>query len=420
MHDVFISYSHKDVQVADAICHRLEEKGIRCWYAPRNIAPGAEWADSIVKAIDGTSLMVLVFTDWSNQSFQVRREVDYAVNACKPIIPFKYTDTMPTGPMVYYLSTLHWLDAVNTPLEKAIDDLAGRVESMIAGDGAEAPAAPVEEPPAVAAEAEKKESNRLPLIAGIAAAVLAAAVGIPMLMGGGKAQQGSAEVQQTEPAEASTDTEEKAEAESPAADVAPAPGDENAPDNYLYTVQSDGTVRLDRYMGPETAELIIPTTIDGAPVESIGEKCFEDAEWIEKLVLPEGLVHILYRSFYGCTNLKEMNIPASLKHISGWAFAHTGLVEVVLPDTFESLDYGAFCYCSDLVRVVLPKAVDNLGENTFHGCSALESVTIPAPEPELDAKAFDAESDVTIIGVPGSYTEKYAQGMDLKFEAYSE
>ena len=30
MHDVFISYSHKDVLVADAICHKLEEQGVRC------------------------------------------------------------------------------------------------------------------------------------------------------------------------------------------------------------------------------------------------------------------------------------------------------------------------------------------------------------------------------------------------------
>ena len=36
-HDVFISYSHEDAFVAQAVCAKLEEKQIRCWYAPRNI-----------------------------------------------------------------------------------------------------------------------------------------------------------------------------------------------------------------------------------------------------------------------------------------------------------------------------------------------------------------------------------------------
>ncbi|MBQ6334927.1 MAG: toll/interleukin-1 receptor domain-containing protein [Erysipelotrichaceae bacterium] len=47
-HDVFISYSHKDSFVAQAVCAKLEEAKIRCWYAPRNIPAGAEWATSIM------------------------------------------------------------------------------------------------------------------------------------------------------------------------------------------------------------------------------------------------------------------------------------------------------------------------------------------------------------------------------------
>ena len=51
--DVFLSYSSKDKPVADAACHALESAGIRCWIAPRDIVPGAEWGASIVKAIAG-------------------------------------------------------------------------------------------------------------------------------------------------------------------------------------------------------------------------------------------------------------------------------------------------------------------------------------------------------------------------------
>lgn len=42
-HDVFVSYSNKDKPVADAVIAGLENKGIRCWVAPRDITPGSSW-----------------------------------------------------------------------------------------------------------------------------------------------------------------------------------------------------------------------------------------------------------------------------------------------------------------------------------------------------------------------------------------
>jgi hypothetical protein len=50
-HDVFISHSSKDKLAADAACAVLEGEGIRCWIAPRDITPGAEWSASIIDAI---------------------------------------------------------------------------------------------------------------------------------------------------------------------------------------------------------------------------------------------------------------------------------------------------------------------------------------------------------------------------------
>jgi hypothetical protein len=60
--DVFISYPHQDKAMADATCAKLEAEGIRCWLAPRDISPGADWAASIVDAIDGCRVMVLIFS----------------------------------------------------------------------------------------------------------------------------------------------------------------------------------------------------------------------------------------------------------------------------------------------------------------------------------------------------------------------
>ncbi|MFO7944059.1 MAG: toll/interleukin-1 receptor domain-containing protein [Anaerolineales bacterium] len=121
--DVFVSYSKNDKAVADAVVSAHEKKGIRCWYAPRDIPPGADWADAITKAIKQCSLMVLIFSESSNRSQRVLDELNYAIKQGKPILPFRVEDLEPTGAMELHLSTRHWLDAYHPNWESHIDRL---------------------------------------------------------------------------------------------------------------------------------------------------------------------------------------------------------------------------------------------------------------------------------------------------------
>jgi hypothetical protein len=116
--DVFISYSSKDKPIADATCAMLEQNGIRCWIAPRDILPGKTWAGSIIEAINVSRLMVLVFSGHCNTSPQIEREVERAINRGIPIIPMRIEDVQPTDSLSYYISTPHWLDAFSPPLEQ--------------------------------------------------------------------------------------------------------------------------------------------------------------------------------------------------------------------------------------------------------------------------------------------------------------
>ena len=81
--DVFISYANQDKATADAACAQLEAEGIRCWIAPRDVPPGAEWAGAIVDAIDDCRAMVLIFSSSTNESKQNRREVQQALRRGK-------------------------------------------------------------------------------------------------------------------------------------------------------------------------------------------------------------------------------------------------------------------------------------------------------------------------------------------------
>jgi hypothetical protein len=56
--DTFISYSSTDKPAADATCAVLENSGIRCWIAPRDIRAGVEYAAAILDAIDRCRVMV--------------------------------------------------------------------------------------------------------------------------------------------------------------------------------------------------------------------------------------------------------------------------------------------------------------------------------------------------------------------------
>ena len=140
-HDVFISYSHRDKPTADAICAKLEAGGLRCWYAPRDIEPGVDWAAAIIDAIEGSRAFVLIFTSHSNVSQQVMREVSKAVQQEIPIIPFRLTKEEPSKGMEYYLTTVHWLDAMDGPLYSNIQVLDERVRGVL-GEHKENPVAP--------------------------------------------------------------------------------------------------------------------------------------------------------------------------------------------------------------------------------------------------------------------------------------
>lgn len=131
-HEVFISYSSKNKNVADAIVADLEQHGIRCWYAPRDVLPGEVWTSEINKAIRETTVFILIYTEDSNKSQQVTNEVTLAVSNGKTIIPFRLTKAGMNDTLGYYLSSLHWLDAVDPPLGRNIEILREKVTSILA------------------------------------------------------------------------------------------------------------------------------------------------------------------------------------------------------------------------------------------------------------------------------------------------
>jgi hypothetical protein len=132
-HEVFVSFSKKDKYIADDVVAGLENNGISCWIAPRDVAPGESWAAAIVGAIEASRFMVIILSSNTNQSAQVVREVERAVVNDVILIPFRIEDIDPGGGLAYYLGTEHWLDAFKSPLENHIEQLVNLIQSIKKG-----------------------------------------------------------------------------------------------------------------------------------------------------------------------------------------------------------------------------------------------------------------------------------------------
>ena len=135
-HDVFISYSNVDTTAGETVCSILEQNGIRCWIAPRDITPGLDFAEAIIDGIKSSKMFILVYSSNSNNSKQVIREVDRAVHLGLPVINLRLEDVPLSKQLEYYLSSVHWLDAKTPPLEEHINKLSGVVKILLRKDGA--------------------------------------------------------------------------------------------------------------------------------------------------------------------------------------------------------------------------------------------------------------------------------------------
>lgn len=130
-HVAFISYSKDDKGTVEAICKTLEENGLDCWYASRNVPVGADWDASIMEALAASRVMILVWSSHSDQSKQVKREVALALDEIGvTVIPFRIESIEPSK-LLYYLSGIQWFDASIPPLEANLNRLVEQVKIAI-------------------------------------------------------------------------------------------------------------------------------------------------------------------------------------------------------------------------------------------------------------------------------------------------
>ena len=199
-----------------------------------------------------------------------------------------------------------------------------------------------------------------------------------------------------------------------------AKGDEN-----LFSVvrYRDG-VLIDKYIGFDEKDILIPDTISGKKVLAIGEKAFYKADHIISVSIPDTVISIGNACFSGCERLEKVKLSNNLKAIDSYAFYETIISTLIMPDSLFYVGTAAFAktkiekvviskaltvissrmfWCCECLRdVYVPESVYKIADMGFSDCSNLKKITLPAGLEEIEKEGFCNCSELKAIDIPDS------------------
>lgn len=117
--------------------------------------------------------------------------------------------------------------------------------------------------------------------------------------------------------------------------------------DYFYSVIGN-SVQITAYTGTGGA-IVIPDTLGGLPVTSIGDNVFGGLESLRSVIIPDSVTSIGANAFYRCM----------------------GLTSVVIPNSVAGIGYNAFQNCERLSSVTIPSSVTSISEQAFIDCKGL-------------------------------------------------
>ena len=160
---------------------------------------------------------------------------------------------------------------------------------------------------------------------------------------------------------------------------------------------------------------LVSASLADTKITAIPKETFYGCSSLTTVTLPAGLTSIgtaAYagqNAFKGCTSLKSVTIPAGVTTIGNSAFSGcTSLETVTFADTeaLATIGDSAFYECSSLKQISLPASITKINTSAFSGCTLLETVTISADAAltTLGSSAFKNCESLTSFTLPASVT----------------
>jgi hypothetical protein len=188
---------------------------------------------------------------------------------------------------------------------------------------------------------------------------------------------------------------------------------------FTYNTIDDG-IEVTGCVETCPSDLVIPDTIDGYSVTSIGYEAFRSNQ-LASVTIPDSVTSIGYGAFWD-NQLTSVTIPDSvtsigewafywnqLTHVTipdivsieNWAFASNQLTSVTIPDSVTTIDMGAFAG-NQLTSVTIPDSVTSIGYYAFSS-NQLISISIPHSVSIIGSWAF-SDNQLTSVTIPDSVT----------------
>jgi len=164
-----------------------------------------------------------------------------------------------------------------------------------------------------------------------------------------------------------------------------------------------GTIKS--YVGTSTT-VIIPSSINGVSVRSIGAEAFAWCANITNIQIPDTVTSIGMRAFYGCRGLKSIKLSNSITKIEASVFENCiSLLSLEIPSSVTTIGDSAFWSCESLTSIVIPNGVTSIGSCAFEHCEKATTITIPASVKTIGGSAFWSCKSVTSLTIPEGVTK---------------
>ena len=196
-----------------------------------------------------------------------------------------------------------------------------------------------------------------------------------------------------------------------------------AEDDFTYKALDSETAQITGYNG-SAKNVVVPSSIDGLEVVSIGAQAFYQNTTIENVTLPDTVSSIGFKAFSGsyiksitmtdsvvelgnnafsfCIYLTDVTLSGGLNIISNNCFSNcTRLEEITIPEGVSIIDISAFQSCYHLYDISLPSTLTTIEEYAFAYCP-FTSVSLPEELEEIKATAFFQCQNLESITIPGS------------------
>ena len=138
----------------------IESLGHKTYYAPRDIPVGTAYPNAIIDLINRADCFLLIFSEASQNSIWVQKELERAISKNKHVIPMRIQKVPLNGYMEFLISNTQWID--HDPTFEASEERFGKyLDSLSAklGKKSEAQLEAVEKPKATPAAAPPKVVN---------------------------------------------------------------------------------------------------------------------------------------------------------------------------------------------------------------------------------------------------------------------